>query len=207
MTLLARVGLTGWLVLAGVGHARAEEFHYVLVFGSQCGGIARFSHTFAVFVRAVGTGPCSDSYRVEAHTISWLPESREIRPWALLPEPGQNLDLAGTMEWTRSTGQRVSMWGPYLIDADLFQRAVEQKALLERGCVRYKAIDTGYATDVACNCIHAVSSIVGGYRTRVFSPGYGEVASGYVFRRMEPWVLDCHPHDWVATRLGLSVQR
>jgi hypothetical protein len=97
------------------------------------------------------------------------------------------------------------MWGPYRIDRDLYCRALRQIAVLESGRIGYKAIDSGYPTAVASNCIHAISSIAGGYRLRVFSPSFGETASYYITRRLEPWIINPEQtHPWVATRLGLD---
>src|SRR5262249_45612718 len=89
--------------------------------------------------------------------------------------------------------------------SDLYYRAARQAAFLERGQVQYKLIDSGFRTDVASNCIHAVSSIVDGFRLRVFSPSYGETASYYITRRLLPWIIDPNQkHDWILTLLGLD---
>src|SRR6202022_3434320 len=101
--------------------------------------------------------------------------------------------------------QRVSLWGPYQIDRDLFERAVRQIRLLDSGQVLYKANDTGYRVDHVSNCIHAVSSIVEGIRLRVGSPGWGETASYAVLVRFQPWVIDHdRVHPWVGSALGLD---
>jgi hypothetical protein len=193
-------------VLALPSAVRADDYYYVMVFGSQrIPAEARYSHSFALFVRATGQGRCAASYRLEGHLISWMPQALEIRLWALVPECGQNLDLNSTFRWVLASNQRISMWGPYPIDADLYQRALRQTTLLESGEVRYKAIDAGYRADRACNCIHAITSITEGTRLRVHSPNFGETASYYITREMEPWILDTtHSYDWVANRLGLS---
>jgi hypothetical protein len=196
------------ILLCGLapGAARAEDLYYMMVFGSQqLPARAKYCHSFAVFVRAIEDVPGSRRYRLESHTISWMPVSYEIRLAALLPECGFNADLPTTFAWTRATCQRVSMWGPYQIQSDLYCRALEEEALLNSGDVWYKAIDTGYPTDFACNCIHAVSSIAGGYRMRVLSPSFGETASWYLTRRLSPWIIDCFQrHDWIAAALGID---
>jgi len=46
----------------------------------------------------------------------------------------------------------------------------------------------GYSSDWVSNCIHAVSSITEGYRLRVASPGWGEMASWYVLQEYRPWL-------------------
>src|SRR3954453_12958794 len=147
-TFLMNFGLvwTGVLVPALAHPARAEEFYYLMVFGSQrLPPCPKYSHTFATFVRATGTGPCAENYCLEAHTISWVPRTLDIRVCTLLPECGVNLDLDASLRWVLATDQRVSLWGPYQIDRDLYERARAQISLLESGRVRYKAIDSGYS--------------------------------------------------------------
>jgi hypothetical protein len=204
--LRSAAGLALVLLLAGARGAPAAEFHYVMVFGSQRPlGDPRFSHTFATFVRASGYGPDSRTYQLEAHTISWMPASGDIRVAALLPEPGVNMDLLDTLRWAVQTGQRVTMWGPYRIDPELYERALRQVALLESGQVRYKAVDSGFLTDHVSNCIHAVASVTEGYRRRIFLPGWGDMASLYVTRQFAAWIRDgWRTHDWVSDRLGLG---
>jgi hypothetical protein len=194
------------LALALPGAARADEHYYVLVFGSQRSPPnPNHSHSFAVFVKATGRGPCADSYRLEAHSISWMAVDGVVRVNALLPECGRNFGLYETLRIVQDDGQRVSLWGPYQIDRDLYDRALAQIDLLESGRVQYKAVDVGRCVNRVCNCIHAVSAVEDGYRLAVLSPGWGETASYYLTLRMEPSIIDCNRrHDWVATRLGLD---
>jgi hypothetical protein len=201
-----------WLALLVTLAARpapAAEFHYVLIFASQRpSGCPKYSHTFATFVKATGEGPAAAAYRLEAHTLSWVPRSLDIRVAALLPEPGANVGLAETFRWARATGQRVSLWGPFRITAGLYYRGLSQIALLESGRVCYQAVDSGRPTDRVSNCIHAVASVLEGYRPRLLVPGWGEVASGAIahdFARRAALDGGC-THDWVATRLGLDGQ-
>jgi hypothetical protein len=134
-----------------------------------------------------------------------MPKALVIRIHALLPETGVALDLDTTMHWAFDTGQRVSMWGPYEIKPDLYCRSREQLCFLKQGAVRYKALDTGYPTRFASNCIHAVSSSVGGHRPHVTSPSFGETASYYVLRRFHRWIINpkCK-HEWLVGALGLN---
>jgi hypothetical protein len=195
-----------WLALACCPRAGAEEFYYLLVFGSQqAGPCARYAHTFATFVKATGRGPCAQAYRLEAHTISWMPATLEVRPGALLPEPGRNLDLGATLRWALATGQHVSLWGPYRIDRGLYDGARRQIALLESGAVRYKAIDTGRCSCAVSNCIHAVRGSAGGPGLCALSPGFGDTASCCVTHAFRPWIIEpARKHEWVSSRLGLD---
>jgi hypothetical protein len=194
------------LALASGGAARGQEAYYVLVFGSQrIPNNPNYSHSFATFVRAVWDGPGCTTPRLEAHTISWLPQSLRIRTFALRPECGQNFDLTFTLRHVLSEGERVSVWGPYQINRDLYLKALAQKQLLESGQVRYKANDIGYPTDCVSNCIHAISSIVEGHRLHVVIPSWGETASYYIQRQLMPWIIEpCRTHPWVASALGLG---
>jgi hypothetical protein len=206
--LLTPLGALALLALPLPGVARAGEAHFLLVFASQrVPNNPNCSHTFATFVRASwpGDGPCPRCPALEARTISWLPRSLVVRTLALCPECGRNLGLHETLRHALGGGQRVSLWGPYLIDAELYRRALRQAALLETGCVLYKANDMGYFSDDVSNCVHAVSSLADGYRLRLGSPGWGETASYRVLNAMRPWVVDRERvYDWVGGALGLG---
>jgi hypothetical protein len=196
------------LCLAAAGRAPAGEAYYVLVFGSQrTPNEICYSHSFATFVRATWNAPpgCPCRPTIEAHTISWMPANLDVRPLALLPECGRNLGLYETLDYTRQIGARVSVWGPYRIDAGLYFNALRQKAYLESGCVQYKANDALYRSDYVSNCIHAVSTVAEGTRVRVLSPGWGETASYAVLQGYAPWVIGPEQvHPWVASMLGLN---
>ena len=69
----------------------------------------------------------------------------------------------------------------------------------------YKLNDVGNRADRVSNCIHAVSSIVEGYRLRVPMAAYGEMASQAVLNRMSPWILDRNQNNtWLVTALELD---
>lgn len=195
------------LSLAIGGRADAGERYYMLMFGSQrIPPNPNYAHTWTTFVRLSweGDGPPPNGAKMEVHTISWLPATLKIRTGSLLPEPGVNLDVYGALDFANCTGQRVSMWGPYPICADLYYRAVEQRAHLESGAVRFKPVDTGYPIDRVTNCIHAVSVIAGGPRVRVGSAGWGESASFVVLKKLEPSIISKEPDHWVSSALGLD---
>ena len=197
-------------LLAGLspGLAHAGEAHYVLMFGSQrTPNQPNYAHTYATFVRVrwAGNGPCRAPAQIEAHTISWLPANLKIRTRALLPECGRNFDLDETMRFVLEGKQRVSMWGPYEIDPDLYCRAQKQIARLNIGRLQYKANDIGFPASRVSNCIHAVSETISRPLLIVGTPGWGEVASFMVLVRMRPWILDTDTrHTWVSSALGLD---
>jgi hypothetical protein len=199
-----------FLVLAPTRAVQAGESFHVLLFASQrIPNNPNYSHTFATFIRATdpGDGPCAGGPGVtlEVHTISWLPRNTRVRTHGLLPECGHNFGLDETLRLVLATKQRVFLWGPYRIEPELYYRAVRHVAELEGGGVRYKANDMGHRSDRVSNCIHAVSSIVDRRRLRVASPGWGQVASYAVLRRMKGWLINPEQHDdWLVLTLGLD---
>jgi hypothetical protein len=99
---------------------------------------------------------------LEAHTISWLPATLDIRPLRLSVEPGVNLDLHETIAYALSNGERVSVWGPYECRPSFYRRFRAQKDFIESGRVGYQCEDNfGEAarTGDGCDCIHAVSDL------------------------------------------------
>jgi hypothetical protein len=204
---VVRIGvLAALLLLLVVPAAHGDEYYYVLIFGAQrVPNRPKYSHSFATFVRAVGTGPCADTYWLEAHTISWLPATGNLCVRSLLPECGRNFDLDATLRHLYGNGDRVALWGPYQIDRDLYCRAVQQRTLLESGQVRYKVVDSGHRTDRVCNCVHALTGLVDGHRRHLLTPAWGEPASCMLSQQYEPWYIGGRcVHAWVASRLGLD---
>ena len=202
MRIIVAVGL---LLLAN--SARADDFYYVAVFGSQTvPADPNYSHTFAAFIRASGEGPCPASFTVEdCFCISWLPANLIIRTRSLLPECGHNFGLHETIKYALKNDERISVWGPYRIDQKLYDNARRQIGVLESGEVRFKPVDTGYPTDRVSNCIHAVSSCADGYRLRILSPGFGDTASWAVTKRFRPFIFNTdETHEWVYSYLGLQ---
>jgi hypothetical protein len=178
------------------------------MFGSQqVPNDPNYSHTFATFVRATwpGNGPCRAAPRLEAHTISWLPANGRIRTAALLPEEGRNYGLDETLRYVLANDERVSLWGPYRVDPELYGLALQQIDVLDSGEVLYKSIDSFRRSCRVSNCIHAVATVVEGPRVVVLSPGWGEVASYAVLERFMPYVIEPdRVHPWVGSALGLD---
>jgi hypothetical protein len=185
---------------------QADELYFMAVFGAQRGRTQpAYAHTFATFVKLTGEGPCLDTYQIESHTISWLPTRLVVELMCLSPEAGTNFDLPTSLQIAYTQGATVTMFGPFQIKAELYDRALEHIDRLESGKIRYKAIDTGFRTAVASNCIHAVSDLtVNRPCLRVASPGWGVFASHLVALRLRPWVI-CpkQTHEWLSERLGL----
>ncbi len=197
------LGMT--LLLLTAAPVKADSF-FVIVFGAQRPVIklARYSHSFATFVRVCPNGQTSD------FTISWLPQTGTLRPFALTPEPGRNFSLEETFRFCEENRMVVAAWGPYQIDPQLWNMALAQKARLDSGQVQYKAFDLGSPDGLVSNCIHAVE-----YMTRpqgqkapaviVAPANWGESGSYWVALTLRPWmVAPCQKHIWLMPRIGLN---
>jgi hypothetical protein len=199
-----------WLALSAKP-AQAAETYYLAIFASDREPVAlpEFAHTFGTFARVTDQGPPGlPGLRIDTFTISWMPRALAIRLARLLPECGANLDLPTTLQWARQNNLCVSMWGPYQIDRGLYERALAQKAYLESGAVRYKAIDTGYPASEVSNCIHAMSDIAfDAPRLRVGTLSWGNAASYFVALSLYPEMINPRQtHDWLLGPMGLSCQ-
>jgi hypothetical protein len=191
--------------------ARAQDpdaSYYMTIFSAQADSRdPRRTHSFATFVKATGTGDSAEDSPIEIHTISWMPQSLDIVILRRRPEPGANLDLESSLRWAESRNCRVSMWGPYQIDKELYDRAVQQKARLQSGQVLYKAIDRRFRPGMASNCIHAVSDLDIDHGLLHSGQGRGDGASQQVAQHLKRWMIDPgQTHAWVASRLGLTDQ-
>jgi hypothetical protein len=195
--------LIGWVVPV----ARGDESYYMIVFGSQLPkvNLPAHTHSFAMFLRACGEGPCWDTYALQGWTISWMPESLKIEILRLFPTCGNNLGLHESLKWAAADGQRISMWGPYRIQKELFDRALGQVAHLKSGNVAYKSVDMCRNTDRVTNCIHALSNIsTENSQLHCSVSGWGEPASYWITLHLAPWIIDYHQtHDWLLDRIGL----
>jgi hypothetical protein len=190
----------------------AAERYYVLIFGSQSHPKRlRHTHTWATFVRAVGEGPDLNGHVLYVHTISWLPQTLEVRVWSPLPEPGVNLDLHQTLDAVSAHGERVTMWGPFVITPDIYERSLQVYRILQSGVVQYRAISTA-SNLLISDCIHAVAAVDpvfgrGHYPLiRIGDPASRFLAREIVVRSVENRGIDQTAYDnsWLIPRLGLD---
>jgi hypothetical protein len=189
---------------------RASEFYYVLIFGSQPHPKQlRYSHTWATFVRAVGEGPDANNYAIEAHTISWMPASLDVKVFSPTPEPGVNLTLNQTLQMTQSHSENVTLWGPFQIGPQIYQRSLEVRRIIESGVVEYRAISTARNLLIS-DCIHAVAAVDPIFGRRHYPLiRIGNSASRYIARQAsQRTVIDQSQGDneWLIDRLGLNRQ-
>jgi len=202
------MAITALFVVTGASRAQESDdaSYYMTIFSAQANSRdPRRTHSFATFVKAARTGDAAKDSPIEIHTISWMPRSLDIVILRRRPELGVNLDLESSLRWAASKGSRVSMWGPYQINKELYDRAVAQEARLNSGFVLYKAIDRRFRPGTASNCIHAVADLDTDNGLLRSGQGRGDAASRQVAQHLERWVINPEQsHTWVASRLGLN---
>jgi hypothetical protein len=203
--ILGVIALSGALSAA---EARSQESYYVMIFGSQSSPkLLRHTHTWATFIRVVGEGPDASNYAVYQHTISWLPQTLDVNVWTPFPEPGINLDLYQTLDAMSRNNEHVTMWGPFVVLPQVYERSLRVKEILDSGAAQYRAISTPRNLLIS-DCIHAVAAV-----DPVFGRGHypliriGKPASRYIVRQgMTRSVFDQWQYDnsWLIPRLGLD---
>jgi hypothetical protein len=189
-----------------LSEAKADESYYMIVYSAQRAPNApRFSHTFATFVKATGDGNDNTKYKIEPHTISWIAKTKEIVVARLKPEPGVNLSLKESLELAVSLEEKISMWGPFEIKKELYDRALKQIDRLESNKVQYKAVDLRFRPDTAINCIHAVSDIDADNGFLDVGTASGNEASRAVAGHLRRWIIKPEKtYDWVSKKLDLG---
>ncbi len=147
-------------VLSAANTAQAGARYYMIIFGAQTHPkIPRYTHTFCTIVRIVDPLPGCSDFRMEAYTISWLPQTMIIHPFRFHAETGHNFTLEETLRWCAQNRMDVSEWGPFAITEDFFCRVYFQFTRFERGEFLYRAIDSPRHDDIRADCIHAVTDI------------------------------------------------
>ena len=181
--------------LSAPSKSAAEDFYFMTVYGAQRPIInqARYTHTWATFIKLSGCGADLRTYRAESFTISWLPATLEVKPQRLRPEPGINLTLQQTLEQCDKNRMEVAQFGPYQIKPELYALAIRRFDQLERRELTNRASDLFNAkrTEETCNCIYAVLDIDG--RDPTFRPvtlGFGDIGSAFVVRILSPYIVD-----------------
>jgi hypothetical protein len=195
------------MAMFSTASARADEHYFVLIFGSQSHPkVLRRTHTWATFVKAVGEGPDLSTYALEVNTISWLPASLNVKVWWPLPEKGVNYDLDQTLRFVYQRGESVTLWGPFVIGKQVYERSLRVRQVAMSGRAQYRAISNSYDMLVS-DCIHAVAAVdpVLG-RNHYPLIRIGKPASRYIARQiMTRSLFDQYQFDnsWLIPRLGL----
>jgi hypothetical protein len=208
---LVRAALVGALILCAAP-ARAGDYYYVIIFGSQSTPkLPRYTHTWATFIHAWDADGDVRQSPLQVDTISWLAADMEVRALRLRAEPGHNIDLETTLHFAFATRQRVSEWGPYEISPEFYEEAMRQKARLESGEVKYKAIDPtcGPRAKSISNCIHAITDLDPNRGRLYYSElrRFGEQASHFAAYRLlqsEQVINQGEDLSWIEERLGLD---
>src|SRR5689334_13334070 len=98
MKLLRTASVSCALVVLATAPVAANEAYYAVIFAAQTpDNQARFSHTFAAFVKV--DDAAAKNPAVHTSVISWLPANGNIRVVRLRPEPGKNFGLKETLDW------------------------------------------------------------------------------------------------------------
>jgi hypothetical protein len=140
--------------------AWANERYFVVVFSSQAKPkLPRFTHVWATMIKVCNAEqpPAQWTYQIE--TISWFPASLSVHIFRLRPEAGANLGLQETLCVVQKQGQHISAWGPFEVPQSIYCEFMAQKARLESGQVRYKAIDRFRNPADVSDCIHSLSDM------------------------------------------------
>lgn len=204
--------LTAIVLYSATIDVAAAERDYVLIFGSQSQPKQlRNTHTWATFVHAIGEGTDPSNWVLYQHTISWLPQTLEIRVWNPIPEAGINLDLYQTLKVVAAHNERVTLWGPFVITPDIYERSLRIHQILQSGVAQYRAISTS-SNLLISDCIHAVAAVDPVFGRdhypliRIGNPASRFVARQIMIRSVENRGIDQAAYDnsWLIPRLGLD---
>src|SRR5947199_299173 len=80
----------------------------------------------------------------------------KVRPVQIPPEPGANLELHKSIEWSQENGMCVSVWGPYEVCKELYDNFLSLKCRLEGGGHTYVVPSRFYPWRGATDCAHAL---------------------------------------------------
>lgn len=181
-----------------------ERFHLILFTAQDAIKAPRETHTWGLMVRSI------DGRIVETQSISWMPSNLKIKTWQLSVEPGTNFRFDETIRWTLTKHrQRISVWGPYEADPQLYARFVTRKTQLESGALGYQCLDFLGEAAVrrnGVNCVHALAPIQGPMSGDIMQP-YGDASGRYFADNLQrrgaigPYVPT---NDWLLLALGLD---
>lgn len=190
------------VVFATSSAARADDYFVTIFTAESVPYRPTNTHAFAGVVR-IPTAPDGRPCPAEVYPICWGPANLKVRGITLCPEKGVNMTVPEALDWCRAQGLRVSVWGPYRIKCELYEKLRVQSELLSSGRIKYKSTDTFVPRCLAMNCYHAMTHPVAPLRrvSGAFNPG--DAAGTLVLQCYNPWLIDpCTTHDFVLTILG-----
>jgi hypothetical protein len=180
------------------GACAADEY-YLTVFSCETVPFrGTKTHTFATVTRIPTAGV------VETNCISWMPATLKVRPFTLLPEQGVNLTLAQTLDFCRQENLRVSVWGPYAIEPELFCLLRDQSNWLSSGNVKYKSTDNVVPSFIAMNCYHAIWQVVAPLKKYAGPYTCGDHAGGNTVRIFSDWIISTQANDDMLKLVGVD---
>jgi len=188
-------------------HVAAAPRYYMVLFGGQSVPfVPRTAHTFGTFVKA--TPDATGALSLEQVTISWLPESGPVQPLRIRSVPGHNYTLEETFAIAAKNNARMSMWGPFEIDAGRYNAAA-QAATLESGAVRFRSLDSLGRNRRVQHCVHALTFADPKLQSlrqpvlKVGEPGTAKLAIKYAESGA---FASTETHEWLVDALGLDKQ-
>lgn len=183
-------------LLAAPAAARADDYYVTLFCAESVPYRATNTHSFASLVKVANGAAALDH-------ICWGPANMKIRGLTLRPEEGRNFTLAETLDWVKGNCWRVSVWGPYKVECDLYTKLKCQADLLSSGAIKYKPTDTLQRRDVAQNCYHALTSPVAPLKRYAGAFTAGDAAGTTILQAYAPWLIDpCTTHDEILGVVG-----
>lgn len=186
---------------------RADERYYMILFAAQSEPkTVRLSHTSAAFIKATGTGTATVDYKIETQSISWMPKDLAIQPVRTTPVPGVNLSLADSLQWAKSAGISMTMWGPFRIRKELYDLAVKQAERLSKTTDGHIIIDGKYRGNGGSNCIHALSDLDTTQALLNTGTAFGVEGTEMVLNHFRSYIVpNKEPTDWLVERLKLKL--
>jgi hypothetical protein len=178
--------LTLILTLGSPMESEPPAQYFMVVFAAQKGNRPKYAHTFATFIKQ----KAGDDSELELATLSWIGTRTT---WNLFgnAQPGRNLTLEATLQRCQDRGQQVSMWGPYQIKPELYERAVAQKAKLEAGEIFWQALDyQSRRNGTASNCIHVICDLCLENGMLATGSARGESASAMVVKHLSHFIIE-----------------
>lgn len=178
-------------------HVAAVQNNYMVI-GSFQGrfNTPALSHTFAVFCRIDESNNI-----IESRTISWVPQTLNIKMLKRDPEPDTNLTYKQTYDIAAKNNNNLFFRGPYKIEPELYRRACEQATELESGKVLFKAGDSS-TRPLAINSTHAIADIDRENGYLITGAAWGSAATGIVEKHLFRWVIqDKSDNSWVLSKI------
>lgn len=181
--------------------AAADDTFYLTVFAAESVPYRpEKTHTFVNVTRVPAAGG-----EAETHEIGWLAATTVVRGCAVLPEEGKNFSVLETLAICRRDGMRVSVWGPFRIEEELFRRLRDQAKLLDSGKIKYKGTDTLRPSGVAMNCYHAIWNVSHPLRKYAGPFTAGDTAGGKTVHLFREWIVRPEQtHDDILKVIGVA---